>query len=510
MKTFLYSVNLHPYDTLVMLLKKTNTLFDHFGLEDESLDRLASPAAYKGLAAFHKYWGKKPIELTSFLIERLTNTNDIVLDPFLGGGLSARCARELNRRFVGIDVNRISLELADFFVNLPELNVFQKAVKEVELKTRNLIDASYQTTDGLVASHYLWDNNVLHEVWITEKRQKISRKATHFDLIKFSEYHDYSPRCLRNIKLFNNSRINSASQMGWADLFTKRALRNIELLLESFEQYPLPVRRALKLTLTSNMGQMSNMVFAISHRGKNRGIERSTNHEVGSWAIGYWRPRLHFEINVWNCFQIRANKLMKILEQFDLQKCTIEKSVKPFFCNSGCIGLFYDSCLNVLPQMPDNSVTLIITDPPHGDRIPYLELSEIWNAVLSHNPSDFGSEIVISNAKERTKSPQVFQEDMASFMRECTRILDAKKGFLAIMFNSADAETWAFLQDTKLNFVGCFPQEYSANSIAQDNRSGSMKEDYVLVYAKNKLCNINCLSQIKGWSSQFPKSSQYK
>ena len=59
-------------------------------------------------------------------------------------------------------------------------------------------------------------------------------------------------------------------------------------------------------------------------------------------------------------------------------------------------------CLSLLPQLPDNSVDLIITDPPHGDRIPYLELSEIWNVILREEPP-FEAEIVVSNAKARSK-----------------------------------------------------------------------------------------------------------
>ena len=47
----------------------------------------AKPKGYKGLAGFHKYWGKKPTETWRFLIENFTDVNDIVLDPFLGSGL---------------------------------------------------------------------------------------------------------------------------------------------------------------------------------------------------------------------------------------------------------------------------------------------------------------------------------------------------------------------------------------------------------------------------------------
>ena len=39
-----------------------------------------SPKTYAGLAGFHKYWGKKPIESISYLIEKCTNEGDIVMD----------------------------------------------------------------------------------------------------------------------------------------------------------------------------------------------------------------------------------------------------------------------------------------------------------------------------------------------------------------------------------------------------------------------------------------------
>ena len=46
------------------------------------------------------------------------------------------------------------------------------------------------------------------------------------------------------------------------------------------------------------------MVFAVTGRGKTKG-KSADKVEVGSWVIGYWRPPLHFEVNVWNCFENR-------------------------------------------------------------------------------------------------------------------------------------------------------------------------------------------------------------
>ncbi|MFY9871679.1 MAG: DNA methyltransferase [Candidatus Nitrosopolaris sp.] len=46
------------------------------------------------------------------VISKLTNPNDVVLDPLLGTGTTAIAALKLNRRFVGIDVSAEMLATA--------------------------------------------------------------------------------------------------------------------------------------------------------------------------------------------------------------------------------------------------------------------------------------------------------------------------------------------------------------------------------------------------------------
>ena len=145
------------------------------------------------------------------------------------------------------------------------------------------------------------------------------------------------------------------------------------------------------LTVTSAIGQMSNMVFVINRNGK---------REVGSWVIGFWLPKEHFEINVWNCFINKAKKLLKNLP-----------SVHKVYSN---IEIYNESCWKKMKDISSDSVKLIITDPPHSNRIPYLELSEIFNSVLGYK-SGFEDEIIVSNANERDKNIHKYTNDMISF-----------------------------------------------------------------------------------------------
>ena len=49
-----------------------------------SSQEIASPSSYRGFYRFHKYWGKKPHEPLAYVIEQLTSSGDVVLDPFCG------------------------------------------------------------------------------------------------------------------------------------------------------------------------------------------------------------------------------------------------------------------------------------------------------------------------------------------------------------------------------------------------------------------------------------------
>ncbi len=487
---------------------------------DISTSSILSPAGYSGLYAFHKYWGKKPHEPLAYVIQELTSPNDIVLDPFVGSGTVAREAVARDRRFIGFDINPCAIELTKLILNPPELEELHASFKQVRRVAYDAVEESYRLEDGrAIATHYLWDANQLSKVWVRSRHRTARRgefPPTLHDIKLAKTFAEYRSRKVRLPRFFTNGRINAKPTLTLSDLFTGRAQRNIDIILDAIDTCPVATRLSLRLCLTAASGQMSKMVFAVTNRGKTKG-EVNKRMEVGSWVIGFWRPRLHLEVNAWNCFENRVAKLLNSLKPGSRDQISpISGGLGDLLASRAKAHLSCGDCRELLRDIPDDTVDLILTDPPHGDRIPYLELSEIWNCILGFDV-DFEREIVFSNAKERGKSSDVFSAEIGQGFRQLHRVLKPD-GIMLIIFNARDTDEWqsiralcrhGFRQNPLWSYLGYFPCQYSATSVVQDNRAGSMCFDLVLAFArydapKDNNSVLNKLRSVPSWTSDAP------
>lgn len=478
---------------------------------ERTVEAPQKPEGYKGLAGFHKYWGKKPTEAWRFLIEQLTTPGEVVLDPFLGSGLIARECADLGRRFIGFDVNPISIELTELYLNPPNYRELKLAIDQLKKTARCEIESFYLLPDGRIASHLLWERGEITNVWVKIGRKREVVTPTIEIRKQFEASSGYISKNIRDFQLFDNSRINAKKDIKIDDLFADRALKAIDILLDHIRTYQGNTRRALELILTASLGQMSRMVFAVTNRGKTKG-ENTDNIEVGSWVIGYWRPEQHFEVNAWNCFENKAAKLLKAIGSIGhTDRIQIAETFEHFQETRKDVYLRIGDSESLLREMPGNSVKVVLTDPPHGDRIPYLELSEMWNSVLGFKPS-FEDELVVSNAKLRGKGIPEYNKKFSAIFHDCARVL-VTGGVLAVMFNARSSEHWTSLhaleEASGLEYIGCYPMEYSAGSVVQDNRKGGLKADYVLLYGKQTPLRLRenitkAFSAIAKWSTNYP------
>ena len=77
-----------------------------------------------------KHPAQKPVAILRKMIEIASNENDIIFDPFMGVGSTGVAALDLNRRFLGIEINETYFEAAKKRINiaLSQGNLFSQPI----------------------------------------------------------------------------------------------------------------------------------------------------------------------------------------------------------------------------------------------------------------------------------------------------------------------------------------------------------------------------------------------
>ena len=460
--------------------------------EEESFNHSAD--TYKGIYALHKYWSKKPYNVVRHFILKYTDKGDIVLDPFCGSGISIIESLFTNRKAIGIDINPSAIFITKQTLSKIDIRRIENEFNRLRQRVESRINSLYRVIreDGVyTGTHFIWKNGKLIEVWYKKNGKRITDTVSEED-IKLANSFSYEtiPYFYPKEKLFYNPRINADKDTKVYNLFTPRNLLALSILWKEINEIKDEDTRAFfKFCFTASLGQASKMVFVVKRRGKFNGKTRKTpKKEIGSWVIGYWVPKEHFEINVWNCFENRYKKILKAKKIQNKMNYIVREGsrIKDLLFSDYNLLLFKKPAQDVLKAFPDNSIDYVITDPPHGDRQPYLELSLMWNSWLGEHP-EYEKEIVISDSKERNKNKENYFQLLKEVFQEMERVLKHGRYF-SLMFNSLDDDTWInlFSLINNLNFeltdIETF--EYSAGSVVQDTRIGGLKTDFILTFRK--------------------------
>lgn len=470
------------------------SFLENIGMKDLKDDEL--PKTYKGIYAMHKYWSKKPYNLVADYIERFSSPGDIVLDSFCGSGVTVVESVRLGRRAIGIDINPVAIFITRMGLSHIDIRDLRYTFANLKMEMQPIIDQLYHTeclncrNPNAIVTHTIWEEDNPKEVWYRCPRcrtRKAIKEASQKDAkaaLEPTNTLQWAPLT----QLVENSRVNVKAGMHVSDLFTKRALVGLSLLLERIEQVQdQEIKSVLKFCFTGALPQASNMVFVIRRRGKQGGEQKAGKAEVGSWVIGYWVPSEHFEINVWRCFENRFKRILRGKREINQVIPTSAIQCSNFEqLDQVEQGYWIKTGTATSLKIPSGTVGYVFVDPPHGNRMPYLELSLMWNSWLRFE-SNWEEEIVISASPERQKDEEDYRKRLAAAFGEIWRVLGDNR-YASIVFNSLSDDTWLSLLNsclgTGFEIVDIQPLDYSAHSVIQDTRKQALKTDLVITCQK--------------------------
>ncbi len=416
------------------------------------------PQTHTSMYLMHKYWARKPHNVVREYIEHYSSEGDVVLDPFSGSGVTAIEALKAKRKAIATDLDPTSTFITKMTISNVNLEEFQKSFDSLKKNLKIKIDPLYETICPKCGVHVfaqaaIWNETELKAIRLSCKCSKktLWKKPSRYDFQKLKEIENTKiSHWYPKNRLVWNTRINVNKGEVVSDLFTKRNLISLSLIFDKINSIKDPkIKELMRFTFTSTLGQASKMVFVIRTRGRAKGEQVKSSPEVGSWATrGYWVPPEYFEINVWNCFEERFNKVLrgKTESNNELPNPSEAVDFEDLKKNKDYLIKNLD-VIELSSLIPDESVDYVFTDPPYGDSVPYLELDYLWSSWLGFNP-DFGSEIIISDSPDRKeKNFDMYGKMLSTAFREIYRVL--KKGkYLTVTFHNTDIQIYNLIIST--------------------------------------------------------------
>lgn len=407
-----------------------------------------------------KYWGKKPHNIWASYIDTYTPKDGVFLDPFCGSGMSALESLRLKRKTLAFDINPLSSFLLKIYTTHFDFNAFKKkALRIIDNVRKDSIYQKLWAYDGEFHNFKYYDGKI-YEICKADKN--IYYEVTQRDLesLEFADSINLQDLGLSFIDepfldsdSFSANFIKQVGGNNFKYIWTKRNLIILSLIFKEILQvkdthikeqllfgFIMIVHLCCKMNVPRNDGAKRN--FSTSW-GRSAYICAKRQMEQN--------PLLLFERN---CFKkqgvktalLASNKYVdKSLLCKEVSNANKQKDSKNFALKYGVVNI-----LKLEDYVNEKSVDFIITDPPYGGLVQYLDLSYLWLLWLKvydkkYGNIDFASEITISKKCDI----KAYEVRFTKSLKQLHRVLK-DDGKMVITFHNKDIAIWnSFMRSLK-------------------------------------------------------------
>ena len=356
----------------------------------------------------HGYFTKQSWNVVNKYIKNFSKPGDLVLDPFGGSGVTAIEALMTGRRGINIDLNPMAVFMVKSLIAPVHLSDFANAFDEVK-------------------TEYL-------------KREPKTKEEIEKALKKY--------KGCKSLSLPKDSDVPTTDL-----LFTDKQTAQLALLKSIIrKQKDENIRNSL-LLMFSGLITKANLTYHTSNIATRDGQGNAS-------AMIYYRYRIApdpKDIDIMKYFELRFKKVLAAKKEME------------YFINETTIdnAQIIKGTATDLSFLPKESVDYIYTDPPYGKKIPYLDLSAMWNAWLDLEVTEEDYKMEAIEGGEHNKSKDEYNQLIAQSIREMYRVLKFDR-WLSFVYAHKDPEFWHLIINTAercgFEYAGAVPQKNGQTS----------------------------------------------
>jgi len=410
------------------------------------------PPMYKAM----KYWGKKPHNIWNDYIKAYCPKGGTVLDPFVGSGVTAFEGLITGRKVIATDLNPLCTFFIEVMTRPFKKSKFEETAKEIIAALKE--DEVYKQYYVKLHEGEMW--TIYNYVWIKGNVEKIhlkkdngrenltlklsedeARQYENMDGIDLDQYWLPTDR-FPDTPSINANFIKKIGGSTMDNLWTRRNLYLLSKLFHLILETDEDVRLQLLYAFTHVVHLVSKMVVPRSEKG-NRDFS-------GSWGRADYmirnrsmeqNPVVIFERSCFDKQGVEKALLdaqRRLPENCSVKNISNNKKIKEKAnLNFGVLDIA-DLC----DVVADNSIDFIITDPPYGGLVQYMDLSMVWLIWLRHYNSKYAPDSTGEITYRKGKmNRDTYTMRLRNAFQNMYRVLKPKH-YLVVTFHNQDINEW--------------------------------------------------------------------
>ncbi len=328
--------------------------------------------------SIHPYFTTQSHYLVSSYIKKYSKKKDVVLDCFVGSGVTLLESQILNRHSIGIDISQLACLISKTSTTkIDNLN-------EVE-KIYNIII-----------------KNITPQIKLFSENNK-----------------DFENGCFKNLKLPNNADTNSVK-----DLFNDENFYSLNILLSEINKIKNKKYKDLFRTIFSGILHRASKTFFYDK------IKLGGGNSSIFTKYRYWIPKRLDNRNVLDLFKIRFSRIKSVLKNIN---SLLDEDYKPKIYNKSSTNLSF---------LKSSSIDYIYIDPPYGSNISYLDLSTMWYAWLFDSKNFYeDKKVEVIEGGDLGKKEDEYLKLLNQTIENLSRVLKEQK-YISLAFSHKNLNLW--------------------------------------------------------------------